>query len=157
MFLCSDDRPQTLRRHALPPLRLGDAEIELVYAIVLGELTDRPPAGSAMVRHLPSSPCTMLAITACVWSWGSRLREVSSVKVAITAFWSAEDFADQPQHGAAVRERPQAGRSFVLEAVNLAMLARHVVVGLAAAEKPGELNAQVLFGRGNRLQRHNEG
>ena len=29
-----------------------------------------------------SSPCTMLAITACVWSWGSRLRETSWRKVA---------------------------------------------------------------------------
>ena len=30
----------------------------------------------------------MFAITACVWSWGSRLRETSWRKVAITAFWS---------------------------------------------------------------------
>ena len=39
-----------------------------------------------MVRHLPSSPWTMLASTAWVWSCGSRLREVSCRKVAATIF-----------------------------------------------------------------------
>ena len=43
----------------------------------------------AMVRHLPSSPCTMLASTAWLWSCGSRLREVSCRKVAATIFWLA--------------------------------------------------------------------
>ena len=41
-----------------------------------------------MVRHLPSPPWTMLARTAWVWSWGSRLREASCRKVAATVFWS---------------------------------------------------------------------
>ena len=40
-----------------------------------------------MALHLPSPPWTMLASTAWVWSWGSRLREASWRKVAATIFW----------------------------------------------------------------------
>ena len=66
-----------------------------------------------MVRHLPSPPWTMLARTAWVWSWGSRLREASCRKVAATVFWSpASDHASglrvlQPGlGGVASRSRP---------------------------------------------------
>ena len=55
-----------------------------------------------MVRHLPSAPCTMLAITAWVWSWGSRLREVSWRKVAATIFWSPAR-ARRPVSGSFIR------------------------------------------------------
>ena len=41
-----------------------------------------------MLRHLPSASFTMLAITAWVCSAGSKLREVSWRKAAMTVFWS---------------------------------------------------------------------
>ena len=64
--------------------RTGPAATYLVHFFG-GGLVDRGECYA--VERFPSAPCSMLAITECVCSNGSRFLEVSCRNVATTVFW----------------------------------------------------------------------